>query len=94
MPSGRTTTSAPAMSSRTRRSRLGRVGDHRQRPGVLGRAHRDERLLRRPVAVERRGPCFDGADALPLHLGLSGRFGVDRGLHVLPTEFVPGGSAP
>src|ERR1700744_1299232 len=71
-----------------RGSGLRPVGDHRQGARSPGRAPCHKRLLGLPIAVERRRPCLDGADALPLDQSLPGRLPVDRGLHVLPTEFV------
>ena len=90
MPSGCTCTFAPAMSSRTVASASAAsviTASVRESSGVRTATNA---FSARPVAVERRGPGFDGADAGPLHLGLPGRFGVDSGLDVFPTEFVLG----
>ena len=90
MPSGCTCTFAPAMSSRTVTSASATSVITASVRESSGCADRQECLLRGSVAVERRRPRFDGADAGPFHLRGPRRLGVDGGLDVFPTEFVLG----
>jgi hypothetical protein len=68
---------------------LVRVGYHGESPGARERADGQKRLLGRTVTGERRRPRFDDAHARPIDLADAGGLAVDRGLHILPAEFVP-----